>query len=116
MGKFFNEVISGMKKIPTGRVSRKDSLEDLRRKFNEDQLQTKEAPLYVSDKDRTISKEEQNAEPIRSEESTETGITSYAGDEQSKPGPDIPVRRPRQKRVRRIGKGVVAETRNQQGS
>lgn len=37
MGEFFNTVISKMDKIPTGKKTRKDSLEDLRRTFNEEQ-------------------------------------------------------------------------------
>lgn len=58
MGEFFNRFIRDMPKIPTGRKTRKDSLEDLRRKFNEEQLKTEQAPLYVSDKDRAKAEEE----------------------------------------------------------
>ena len=37
MGHFFNEVISKMPIIPTGRTTRKNSLEELRIKFNGEQ-------------------------------------------------------------------------------
>ena len=37
MGKFFNEIISKLPIIPTGRTTRKNSLEELRIKFNEGQ-------------------------------------------------------------------------------
>jgi len=37
MGKFFNLVISQLPRIPTNKKTRKDSLEDLRKKFNEEQ-------------------------------------------------------------------------------
>lgn len=90
MGKFFNEIIMPLKKIPLGKKRKADSLEGARLKFTE----------------------EQNAEHIHSEESGEAGVVSPTGDEQSEPIPVIPVRQYRKKRVRRISKGVVAETRN----
>ena len=106
MGKFFNQVIMPMRKIPLGKIRRKDSLEGLRTKFNEEQVETKQAPLYVSDKDRA------NAKSIHSTEGAETGIAPSTGIQQSQPRTDISARRSGQKRVRRIGKSVVAETRH----
>jgi len=111
MGRFFNEVIMPMKKIPLNKKRQRDSLEGLRTKFNEEH-ETEQAPLYVSDKDRAKAEEEANVEAVHSEESTEAGITSPPGDEQSQSGSDIPPGRSGPKRVRRISKGVIAETRH----
>lgn len=112
MGKFFNAVIMPMKKIPLGKKRRTDSLEPLRTQFNEEQHETKQAPLYVSDQDRAKAEEETNGKPICSTESAEAGTTSPTGDEQSQPRVDIPPGRHGQKRVKRIGPCVVAEARN----
>lgn len=76
--------------IPTGKTSCKGSLEELRKKFNE----------------------EQDAKFIHCEESQEAGIASANADEQGKPKSIIPARRGRPKRAGRPNKGTTRKVRS----